>query len=453
MGCCLAGCQAGRPLKMPVPTTLFEQDYFPGSVLSPSADGVMLSDKPEDALGVHVTFLALERIPATDFVPVGSRAVFFTSSGGGDAVLPVAQLTRQATIADLRDPVDLPAELRGANAGQIAAMTSFDAALPRGVTARFSALDPREVHDPLTGESTRRSVSVAVTRAAAMGKPSQLVLVLKDLVPRKEGRFELQSETAIFDLPPGDHTSTAVVVPFHFDDAVSRCTTILVQVYPGTADAAHAAALVNCRRRIGALVATSQPVSATGEPSAWATVTAAVQSLTPAKGRRSTLVFLAGQTGASICEDLAMDGDDATLDRLVKAITSKVDVKAPAENNLTVGWLLDHTALEELARVAVDSSNGTRVPGELLAVLTAHTGEVGRHPSSLDLVLKGVASRTDLNNRLLAENMIFLEDSSPASRVRAYDWLNARHLAPAGYDPLASGRARRDALEKAAGEQ
>jgi hypothetical protein len=40
-----------------------------------------------------------------------------------------------------------------------------------------------------------------------------------------------------------------------------------------------------------------------------------------------------------------------------------------------------------------------------------------------------------------------LEDSSPASRVRAFDWLTARGRAPAGYDPLGTPRQRRAALE------
>jgi hypothetical protein len=180
---------------------------------------------------------------------------------------------------------------------------------------------------------------------------------------------------------------------------------------------------------------------------------AAVQSLKPEKGRRAELAFLADQTGASLCEDVAMEADDPTLAVLVKNIQAKVAPNAPPQSDPNVGWLLDHTTLQLLAKLAEDADKGTHVPAELLAILSTHTGEVGRHPSSLAEVLKGLSSRQELDNRLLAENMIFLEDNSPASRVRAYDWLNARHLAPAGYDPLAAGKARREALEKAAGSQ
>ena len=47
------------------------------------------------------------------------------------------------------------------------------------------------------------------------------------------------------------------------------------------------------------------------------------------------------------------------------------------------------------------------------------------------------------------ENLIALEDSAPAARVRAYDYLAARGKALPGYDPLAPAKARRAALEKA----
>ena len=47
---------------------------------------------------------------------------------------------------------------------------------------------------------------------------------------------------------------------------------------------------------------------------------------------------------------------------------------------------------------------------------------------------------------MIVENRIYLEDNSPASRVRAYDWLKARGAAPKGFDPLANPRDRREAL-------
>jgi hypothetical protein len=322
--------------------------------------------------------------------------------------------------------------------------------LPPGVTAEFSALDPLALHDLVTGAVAHRGVQVSVTQASDTAAPRRLALTLKDLVPLGGGQFDLRTETAIFNLPAGDRTNTALVVPFRFDHSTSCAVAILVQITPGTADDAHIAATAQCLTQLAKSAPATQLAVSTGLASARATVNAAEQALTPAAGRRSALVYLADQTGASLCEDLAMEADDATLAQLVGKIQSSLSSRGQSDSD--VGWILDDAALQLLARLAADAANGTKVPSELLAILTNHTGEVGRHPSSLDDVLKAVSSRQQLDNRLVAENMIFLEDSSPASRVRAYDWLSARRLAPAGYDPLASGKARRDALQKAAGE-
>ncbi|MCS7034766.1 MAG: hypothetical protein NZ561_12355, partial [Phycisphaerae bacterium] len=50
--------------------------------------------------------------------------------------------------------------------------------------------------------------------------------------------------------------------------------------------------------------------------------------------------------------------------------------------------------------------------------------------------------------RLIAENLIYLSDNSPAAQVRAYDWLRSRGRAPDSFDPLADPRSRRTALEQ-----
>ena len=96
-----------------------------------------------------------------------------------------------------------------------------------------------------------------------------------------------------------------------------------------------------------------------------------------------------------------------------------------------------------------NGATSTPLPPELKAVLTVYAGEPGRHGGSLDDIAKQATSRQDLENRLTAENLVFLTDASPSSRVRAFDWLKARGLAPAGYDPMGTGKQRRQALDKA----
>jgi hypothetical protein len=90
---------------------------------------------------------------------------------------------------------------------------------------------------------------------------------------------------------------------------------------------------------------------------------------------------------------------------------------------------------------------------ELLEILTLYMGETGRHAAALDEVMRGVTSRNALDQRLVSENYIYLQDSSPAYRARAFDWLKARNLAPANFDPLGAPKARREALDQALSPQ
>jgi len=107
-----------------------------------------------------------------------------------------------------------------------------------------------------------------------------------------------------------------------------------------------------------------------------------------------------------------------------------------------LGFELDRNALSIMAD---KSAVGSLVP-ELTSVLLIHTGEVGRHPDTIKEILRGTGNRTDLHSRLIAENLIELEDNSPAARVRAYDWLKEAGKAPANFDPLGDAASRRTAL-------
>lgn len=177
----------------------------------------------------------------------------------------------------------------------------------------------------------------------------------------------------------------------------------------------------------------------------------AVEALDRATLKRPAMIFLAKATGADLTGDLVSMADDTALDSLLEALRNEVaEGKSISDNSVEYGWFLECTTYAWLAKFASDPAR--ELPLEFHSLLVRHTGELGRYP---DLVLETVqasADQADLRKRLRAENRIFLEDSHPAARVRAYDWLSAVHASPAGYDPLASLAQRREALASLEGD-
>jgi hypothetical protein len=82
-------------------------------------------------------------------------------------------------------------------------------------------------------------------------------------------------------------------------------------------------------------------------------------------------------------------------------------------------------------------------------MLSARYGEVGRDAGGLAELAAASASRADFVARVRAENVILLDDASPASRVRAFEWTSRQDAKGAlkGYDPLGPTPQRRQAID------
>ena len=112
-------------------------------------------------------------------------------------------------------------------------------------------------------------------------------------------------------------------------------------------------------------------------------------------------------------------------------------------SDAALAWLQDVSSFQITGRLLSEN----QLSPDLSAVLTDFAGEAGRHPASIEEINRKLSTRAELENRLITENTIYLEDNSPAARVRALDWLKSRGHAPANFDPLGTPRQRRDALQ------
>ena len=147
-------------------------------------------------------------------------------------------------------------------------------------------------------------------------------------------------------------------------------------------------------------------------------------------------------------EDIALSATDIVVDQLAQAITNEYVSGSSFETD-KLGWRLEKVTYQLLVKLM----SADQPSPELEAILIRHTGEVGRHPSVLEEMISDAISIKDLEQRLLLENSIYLEDISPAARVRAFEWLVAKGQAPEGYDPLASLKERRSVLNRIRQEQ
>ncbi|MGQ0553139.1 MAG: hypothetical protein ACT4PU_07950 [Planctomycetota bacterium] len=176
-------------------------------------------------------------------------------------------------------------------------------------------------------------------------------------------------------------------------------------------------------------------------------ILSAIDALEAVQRHRPALIFLAGATAAPLAEEIALSAPQ----ELVQAFVARVLAAAGGEvrDALALGWLLESCAYAELAARAAAAP----LAPELDALLLRQAGQLGRFPGTLAELVAGSGSQAALRAQLLRENLVFLEDTQPAARVRAFDWLSRQGRAPAGYDPLGSREERRAALTAAPGDR
>lgn len=162
---------------------------------------------------------------------------------------------------------------------------------------------------------------------------------------------------------------------------------------------------------------------------------------------RGLVGYLTSQGTADLAADLVLVADEGLLREWIERLPEPNSGQAeslPDALPFDVAWQLERAAWLQLAQLAV--------AGDLElwqdALLLAHAGEVGRYPSTLGVEVRRAADARDFQARLRSENLLFLEDSSASARVRAFDWLERRGAAPAGFDPLASKADRKRILEQ-----
>jgi len=463
-----AGCGGKKapptgPLAMPSAAT--RVDHFVGSPLSGPTRDTVPAPPPSEALAVRVRMIALEKVPDAG-TPLGSEARLIMATRLGTPVLPSSRLTRTARLITTRNADALQQELLERSGGRATQFFDATGAVPRGVTAVFETSGSEAFAVDVAGVEGSNRVQIFVHRSADnvpadMPQPVEIAVAIEDVAPLpeessnepaeeptptpKDTRQVAQREIALIDRQITGRETFGILVPFPLGPSSGRAMAAIVEVGAGDHSTGHLEALSSA---MGQIAASAQAVAerpttlphGRNEMSALRTALDAVSD----HRLRPSLVYLAGQTGARLCEDVSLVADESVLRVLAASAKAAVQSAGATVDPPTMGWLLDQAAFDLLGKLLSDD----KLPPELAAVLSTHAGEAGRNIGSMEEVGRQLSSRQDFLNRLIAENLIYLEDSSPGARVRAFDWLNARGRAPIGFDPLAPPAERRVALEK-----
>ena len=437
---------------------------------------------PSGALQLKARVLLLTGALPPGFAPIGPRSSLLAATSGRRPFLPASPLSREARLAPIAEggawawnPWESPVRRHAEPEAAWVEAGCFRSTLPRDVTAsvEIAASEDflagteagvlamrvqvrRSAAEPPAAESAAESVQTALIlqvrgfpeaplddpdpprEAAAAGEAGVLAGRARTARGYDREVFVIEDRA---ERPGGGWVIAAPLCGRGFASGMWGLVAFSLEPAPPANDPArsfHDEALARVLAEVSAAGSARDPSA----ESAAAAILGAVEGLGVPARQRKALAFLAEATGAAIAADVAVTGTEALVARLAALVAGA----APASREpAAMGWLLEKTAVEILAEMLAEKT----LPAELEAVLARHAGEAGRSAAPLAGLLKNAAGRDDLIAGFARENLIALEDASPATRVRACDWLAARGKAPAGYDPLAAAKERRAALEKA----
>ncbi len=434
MGACRAADRLRKPKAAARSIGALQTSHFLGTPVSGPQSGSLNPDAAKDALLVQLHLFTATHISTDGLLPMGASARLVLATGDRQPVLPTDELTAPVRWAAADSADRFANQFTSAPPDTAAKWKEATFAVPKGVTGSATITDGARQVQLFVRNTTDRT-----------GAPGcELSIGMTD--GQKQELASLPAQ------PVGDGLSLAAAIPFQFQSAQAKYIAAIFRVTAAqTKDPTFADAMQHCKADVqresdavdAHLKALLDSRLASGN---WPGYESALKSAGDPKSRRAAMVYLATQTGAAFSRDVFLVADAQMLGQFLTQIAARIAALPPAgQSDTTMAWVLDFTCLEQMGKKLADN----QLSPELEAVLTSYAGEAGRHPSSMDQIMRKLSGPSDLQTKLVAENMIFLEDSSPAARVRAYDWLNERKRAPAGFDPLGQPRDRRDAIEKA----
>ncbi|MEQ8767646.1 MAG: hypothetical protein RL885_27330 [Planctomycetota bacterium] len=390
--------------------------------------------------------------------PLGTEARLIASFQHDRSLLPAPHLTESVRVATGEVARETLEEIRGGDWTRAELIGTWEDIVPAGSTLELAIEPPGRRSEP-AGASP--SIGIAVSMPPVHGDDQPLLVGVSceryQSLPSFEARQSAIDERAPSDtvgqrevvvlqggLQPG---GTPAVALFPKSLVFGTPTALLFAVEPllppSTDDelASFASQLAFARQRLSTETDLPLPPFDENTLAGWRSTR---EALSWPDRWRETLVYIAANTGASLARDLCLLAPDALLEPLAEGLR-----KLPAEqlggSMGRLGWHLEQLAMQALIEVAETDAWEPQYD----AILVRRLGAAGRDISAIGELMANAKGLETFQRDVIDENWLRLESSSPADRMRAYDWLKRLGQAPADYDPLSDRAARRAALRAA----
>jgi hypothetical protein len=434
-GCALFESKQLPPLQSPQAQVALAQ--FAGTALSGPAAISIDAATSAKAWTVLARIFAVETLPDhPSLTPIGPQARLVIGQDPAMLFAPSSRLAYSTRVGPLNDGDQIEPLLGAPQRWK--EMRQLDGGVAPGSTISFEIALPDDA--PITASLARRKLALMIDRLPG-DDGYELGLISDDLlVPEmNHGQEKVIVKRSLSD----GKDRLMLSAPMHFPNSRAAGLVIDLKVNAKTVDPKT---IVAMKRQIDAAssAAAARMKHVAPSPSD-AGIAAALDAIASGTPQRGTLAYLADETGASLTGAVVLVADDNALNLIVGEIRSRL-ASLPSHDRATIAWMLDRATIKAIASIKQEDSPTTLPP--ILGALSAYAGEAGRQLDVLQSLANQAAGSDDLYARITAEQYIDLEDSSPATRVSAYDWLAQRELAPPDYDPLGPPRERRVALEK-----
>ena len=434
------------------PRLSLSTETFAGSALTgtlPETEGVASLDK---ALPVDVRLILLRPRLDTGLAPIEETARLVSATTEGRPVMPSVVLAGGGRVGAAPGLAAFEQRLKERSPEGLLELETLHGAVFTGSTASFRLVSLPGIEPGPDGTLQRggERVEIDVSRVARDDGGRLIFSVRVDSFVDGESVSERVIVEEVAE-PSGDSQQAlkyALSIPAPFADA--READVLALVRVGAEQAVETLPL-NARysaqraaRQLASNAAQTRQRTVSLAEGEWKRreLELTLAGLEEASSLRSSWLFLASETDAPLASEIALSASDellrATGVRLLGIVRGSQEPLGPQQ----LSWALDASVLLQMAHIADEDG----LPAELAAILLRHTGEVGRDPDLVRQVVRRSRSLEQCRAALVEENFMLLQDNSPASRVRAAEWLRRSGMSLVGFTALASREERRAAL-------